>query len=189
MIPLGYLAKKVSLKPDCLKTEQVEVIYSVSGCISPDFADYIPYWKHNGYWFFDSPEIIRDLAQTEGLNLAGHQVFYYEAYEMQCLEDGTDWENFQPEASFKTDIKIPLRKTLEGFDIVSFKSENAPECSYLSCNHMAETITVNDKCLLSSFAQAKQLLEQKRFQNCEPGPCRILAVYSLPDQPEFSYSA
>ncbi len=50
MIPVGYMAKRVSKKPDWLQAAQVIDIYSVSGCVSEDFADYIDYWKHNGYW-------------------------------------------------------------------------------------------------------------------------------------------
>ena len=42
-----------------IKAERVSDIYSVSGCVSKNFADYINYWKHNGYWFFDSPRIIQ----------------------------------------------------------------------------------------------------------------------------------
>jgi hypothetical protein len=56
MIPVGYMAKRVLRKPDWLPAPQVIDIYSVSNCHSENFADYIPYWKHNGYWFFDSPE-------------------------------------------------------------------------------------------------------------------------------------
>jgi hypothetical protein len=53
MIPAGYMAKRVYKRPDWLKAPHVAEIYSVSGRISEDFADYINYWKHNGYWYFD----------------------------------------------------------------------------------------------------------------------------------------
>ncbi len=49
MIPAGYMAKRVSSKPDWLNAAQVIDIYSVSSCVSPDFADYINYWMHNGF--------------------------------------------------------------------------------------------------------------------------------------------
>ena len=57
MIPVGYMAKRVYKRPDWLQVDHVIDIFSVSGCVSEDFADYIGFWKHNGYWFFDSPEI------------------------------------------------------------------------------------------------------------------------------------
>ena len=43
MIPAGYMAKNVVSKPDWLKANGVEDLYSVSGCISKDFADYIKF--------------------------------------------------------------------------------------------------------------------------------------------------
>ena len=53
MTPVGYMAKHIASRPDWLKANEVEDIYSVSNCVSDDFADYINFWKHNGYWFFD----------------------------------------------------------------------------------------------------------------------------------------
>jgi hypothetical protein len=62
MIPIGYIAKHVSKKPDWLEAPNVIDLYSVSGCNSEDFADYINYCKHNGYWLFDSADVIQDVA-------------------------------------------------------------------------------------------------------------------------------
>ena len=70
MIPVGYMAKKVVSRPDYINVDHVTDIYSVSGCISEDFADYIIYWKHNGYWFFDSADTIESVSTTEGIDLA-----------------------------------------------------------------------------------------------------------------------
>jgi len=44
MIPVGYMAKRVSKSPDWLEAAQVIDVYSVSGCISENFADYFKYW-------------------------------------------------------------------------------------------------------------------------------------------------
>ena len=68
MISVDYMAKCVSVRPEWIKAEPVADIYSVSGCVSKDFADYINYWKHNGYWFFDSPEIILQLGQQNSID-------------------------------------------------------------------------------------------------------------------------
>ncbi len=38
MIPAGYMAKRVSKKPDWVKASQVVDIYSLSFCVSVDFA-------------------------------------------------------------------------------------------------------------------------------------------------------
>ena len=179
MIPVGYMVKSVSPKPDYLKADQVADIYSVSNCISSDFADYINYWKHNGYWLFDSPEIIREIATEHQININNLQTFFYEAYELQYDETHREWQRYTPEPSFKTKVIIPMDKQLKGFDIVSFFSGNAPECSPLSCNHMAEVLKVNHHCLLETVEEAITLLETGAFENCEPGPYRLFAVYTV----------
>ena len=178
MTPAGYIAKKVHASPAWLKAGAVTDIYSVSNCVSEAFCDFIPHWKHNGYWLFDSPALIREIAAAENIDLSGQRLFYYEVHEQQFDEVGLVWQPFVAETSFPTDVQVPAGKQLEGFDVVSFYALSAPECSPLSCNHMAESIAVNEHCLLETFAEAKQLLESGAFKNCEPGPYRIFAVYT-----------
>jgi hypothetical protein len=179
MIPVGYMAKKVSSVPEWLKTVGVIDIYSVSSCISETFVDYINYWKHNGYWFFNSAEVIESLAVAESIDLNGTTLFYYEVYEKQYHEDKKKWQKFEPENSFGTHVIEPETKKLEGFDVVSFSGGTSAECSPLSCNHMAKEIRVNRHCLLDSFDEAKSYLEKGLFKDCEPGPYRIFAVYTV----------
>jgi len=178
MTPAGYIAKKVHASPDWLKAGAITDIYSVSNCVSEAFCDFIPHWKHNGYWLFDSPALIREIAAAENIDLSGQRLFYYEVHEQQFDERRRVWEPFSAETSFPTDVQVPASKQLEGFDVVSFYALSAPECSPLSCNHLAESIAVNEHCLLETFADAKQLLESGAFKNCEPGPYRIFAVYT-----------
>ena len=35
--------------------------------MSEAFADYINYWRHNGYWLFDSPDVIGRLAEQNAI--------------------------------------------------------------------------------------------------------------------------
>ncbi|MBK8274614.1 MAG: hypothetical protein IPP12_15835 [Nitrospira sp.] len=35
----------------------------------------------NGYWLFESPDIIEQIAQEHGIELASTTMFYYEVYE------------------------------------------------------------------------------------------------------------
>lgn len=178
MIPAGYMAKRVCKSPDSsLQAAGVVDIYSVSHCISEDFADFIKYWKHNGYWLFDSPEVIRSLARDESLDLQGTSLFYYEAYEQEF--NGENWLAYSPEASFPTNVIVPSRKQLEGFDVVTFYVRTSPECSPLSCNSMAEELRTNPHCLLATFEEAEAHLQNGAFKNSEPGPYRIFAVYSV----------
>lgn len=178
MIPAGYLAKRVRKKPDWLNAEQVLDIYSISGCVSADFADYIDYWKHNGHWLFDSPETVRDIASKEDADLTETRLFYYEVFEQEF--DGRIWRAYGPLSSLPTSVVVPSEKTLEGFDIATFSRGNMAEHSPLSCNHLAAEFTANSHCLLDSFEEAKRRVGNGEFNESEPGPYRIFAVYSVP---------
>jgi len=177
MIPAGYMAKRVCKKPEWLHASHIADIYSVSGCISPHFSDYIDSWRHNGYWLFDSPEIIRSVAKERSTDLAGASLFYYEAYEKEF--DGSGWRSYGPSESIPTAVVPPPQKQLEGFDVVTFFAGNAPECSPLSCNSMAKEIPTNAHCLFSSFEEAERHVTNGAFNNSEPGPYRIFSVYSV----------
>lgn len=91
MIPAGYMAKRVVSKSDWLKAAGVEDIYSVSGCISKDFAAYINFWKHNRYWLFDSPNVIEQLAREQSFHLTGTTMFYYEVHEQEFDDAKKQW--------------------------------------------------------------------------------------------------
>jgi len=180
---MGYLFKRVAPKSDWLNAPVVERIFSLSGCISENFADYVDYWKHNGFWLFDSPAIIRELARENGISLDGLTLFYYEVYELQYESEPGEpgrWTEFEPWA-FPTAVEIPDNGALEGFDVVSFWCGNAPEHSPLSCNGLAEKIRTNRNCLLQSLEVARDALNAGRFEHSEPGPYRIIAVYTVPD--------
>ena len=178
MIPVGYMAKRVAPRPDWIEAERVKDIYSVSGCVSNHFADYISYWKHNGYWFFDTPQGISKLAQDHGIDLIGTRLFYYEAYEREFDDDLAQWVDSSPEPSFRTDVLPPSVRVLEGYDVVTFFARTSAECSPLSCNALASEVQTNQHCLLPSLERARQLLEEGKFKNTEPGPYRVFAVYS-----------
>jgi hypothetical protein len=138
MIPVGYMAKRVSKKLANYQIPAVVDVYSVSSCVSDDFADYIQFWKHNGFWLFDSPHIIREIAKENSIDLTRTSLFYYEAYELEF--DGREWRSFYSEPSIEVNIYLPPQKRLEGFDVVTFFAGNSPECSPLSCNGLAIAI-------------------------------------------------
>ncbi len=171
------MAKRVHT-PARFHADGVLDVYSVSNCINKDFADYFHYWKHNGYWLFDSPEIIHAVAHDNQIQLEGTRLFYYEVYENEF--DGKNWLPYQSNASFTTNVLLPPYKTLEGFDVVTFYAHGSPECSPLSCNGMANEIRTNEHCLLVSFEEAHAKVSAGAFEAAEPGPYRIFAVYSVP---------
>ena len=94
MRSIGYMYKRVAPRPEWLNASEVDDIYSLSGCISRDFADYINYWKHNGFWLFDSPSIIETLAVEHAISLKDSILFYYEAHEQEY--DGKAWSPYEP---------------------------------------------------------------------------------------------
>lgn len=83
MRPIGCMLKRVSSAPESLEASGVPDVYSLSSRISPDFAEYTQYWRHNGYWLFDSPSIIRALANEHSIALDGLKLFFHEAHALQ----------------------------------------------------------------------------------------------------------
>jgi hypothetical protein len=177
MIPVGYMSKKVALRPEWLRAEGVQDVCAVSGCISAPFADYIRYWKHNGYWLFNSARDIETLCAAEGIDASGTTLFYYAAYEKEYDEGLRAWRVFEPEASLPTRVEPPGKAELIGFDVVTFARGAGPECSPLSCNGLASEMAVNRHCLFDGFDEAVEALDGGRFDDCEPGPYRVFAVY------------
>src|SRR5271165_1523977 len=176
MVPAGYLAKRVAKRPGWLRAPQIEDIYSLSGCESEDFADYIDHWKHNGYWLFDSPSIIRNVAQEESVDLAATTLFYHEVHELEF--DGRAWNAFGPDPGMATTVITPANKQLEGFDVVTFWAKSSPEHSPLSCNSLAEKLHTNAHCLFESFQEAETNINDGGFTNSEPGPYRIFSIFT-----------
>jgi hypothetical protein len=179
MTPAGYMAKKVVRRPAWIEAPHVDDVYSVSGCVSEYFADYINFWKHNGYWFFDSTQAIKSLAEEQSISLGDCKLFYYEVFEEEFNDETKQWQSFKPDDGFQTSVAVPSKKRLEGYDVVTFSVHTSPECSPLSCNNLAATIATNRHCLFASFGEAKAHIEGHDFDNSEPGPFRIFAVYSI----------
>jgi hypothetical protein len=179
VIAAGYMARVIAPKPDWIKSTVAVRICSVSNCVSDDFCDYINHWKHNGYWFFNSPLDIRAIANSDPNAAKEFELHYYELYEQQYDDQRNTWVSFEPEDSFVTDVHEPSSKQLLGYDVVTYFVQTSPECSPLSCNNFAEKIQVNENCLLPTLDEARRLIESGSFQNSEPGPFRILAVYRV----------
>lgn len=175
MIPLGYMLKKVVAPPAFVSSPDVELVYSVSACVSENFADYIPQCKHNGWWFFDEPEPLCELAAPQGASET-FTLFYYECHDEQYDQSMHAWTAM---ARATARVTVTDAKVLRGYDVVTFFQQTLPECSPLSCNGLAGTLPVNRFCLLDSFEQAVALIESAAFDNFEPGPLRIIAVYTV----------
>ena len=177
MIPAGYLYKQIA-EPDGIGCSNVTKVYAVSNCISKNFTHYVPYWKHNQYWFFNTPEDMDSIILQQKIT-GEFELLFYELYEKEFDEEEQAWLEFTGEASFGYDVKLPLRKELLGFDIVNYTLGTSPQCSPLSCNLLCREVDVNEHCLLDDLARAIQLTETLNEKRAEPGPYRILAVHRV----------
>lgn len=187
MIPVGYMFKQIVPRPEWLRVEGITDLYNVAGCPTESFADYIPFWRHNGYWLFNSPAELQEVANENAIDLTGMTLFYYEAYEFEFdFSDGESpesgkWESFICNSTWSTDVQIPPEKYFAGFDVVEFVCRNAPEHSLAACvNEIASACPLNSHCLFDNFEDAKNALECGLFHEHEPGPYRIFAVYIVP---------
>lgn len=178
MIELGYMARRISCCPQWLDATNVENIYSVVNCISADFCDYIPLWKHNRYWFFDSPGLIQGIASDQSMDTAEMTLVYYRGYHLQFDANSNKWNDYGHTAGIQSSVFEPPSLQLLGYDIVTYSMQNAPECSPLSCNNVAAEVRVNRSCLVDSLEGAIDLLENGAFNHTEPGPFRIVAVHA-----------
>lgn len=180
VIPVGYILRRVATTEPSMKLGPVVDIYSVSSCISKDFAEYIRYWRHNGYWLFNRPGDMDEILAKEDLNRDLFKLLYYELYEQQFDENAKQWSAVTPpEASFVTLVERPVNATLEGFDVATWSMGSIAGCSPLSCNYLARELPVNSHCLFESFEAAMDALEAGKFANTEPGPFRIWSAYSV----------
>ena len=183
MIPVGYMAKRMPQSDAWLKHMKASLsldVYSVGTCVNDDFADYVNYWKHNGWWFFDSPSAIEEISREHAISLDDTLLFFYEAYEFE-FHDGK-WRTFSPDKDLPSgNVVPPTNKKLEGYDVVTVWPENSPaiEHSPLSCNGLANTLETNSHCLFATLERAEAAVSAGRFAGGEPGALRIFAVFSV----------
>jgi hypothetical protein len=172
------MAKRIpEERPDWLQAPDVVDVYSVSACVNESLALDIPNSLHNGYWMFDSPAAILVATKSEKIDIRGAALFFYEAHESEL--DGDNWLPISPDASYETHVQIPSTKHLEGFDVVTF-CDGPNSHSPLSCNGIAKEIRTNQHCLFQTIDEALAALTKGAFDEAEPGPYRIYAIYSVP---------
>ncbi len=179
MLPIGYMYKNISAKPEWLAAPAVEDVYSVSNCVSKHFANYINHWKHNGFWLFNAPGVMEKIAADEGVDLSSMTLFYYEAFNQEFDVYSKIWSSVEPEPSFLTDVGKPQLAVLEGYDVVAVGMHSQFACSPLSCYHVAENVKPNPHCLFDTFDQAKEVMEQGKFDTTAKGLLRIVTVFRV----------
>jgi hypothetical protein len=191
MRPAGYLVKRVVPPPSWLVSSRTHVreVCSLSTCVNDTVIDPRESWQHNGFGLANSPDLLRDLAALNDVDLTGAELFFYSAYEMELESDG--W-NFDPDAwrtrtpddtaTIADDVVTPEASHLSllGYDVVAI--EHGYFHSPLSCNSIAAEMPVNTWCLIDGFEEAKAAIDAGRFGGgCEPGAYTIFAVYRVSD--------
>lgn len=176
MIELGYMAKRIVAAPDWISVPDVTAICAVSNCISSDFADYISAWMHNRWWCFDTPQRLAEAAEKLGVSLQGCTLLYYQAYDLQYDRTTRKWSEFDSDLSVDTHVEPPCSAEVLGWDIVCYEMQSTPECSLLSCNAVAEDVSVNSWCLLDTQQSAISVIESGLLENAEPGPLRLIRI-------------
>jgi len=179
MIPAGYMLKTVKKPDGWVSKAEVIDLYSLSGCVSDTFVNSFETWKHNGFWLYDSLDVMRAIIKEQGVDASRFELFYYEVHEEQFDDETGLWEDATPDEAWPVEVIPPTAKTLQGFDVTTHFTGIHPECSPLACNDLAGELDVNAHCLFATFAEARAALENHRFKDCEPGPYRIFAVYTV----------
>lgn len=181
LIPAGYMAKRIAEGPLIAETLGLSEVWSVSECISKNFTNYIPYWKHNGYWLFNSPREIIEIAHAESLDPSELKLCYYRMFPWEFHESSRQWMPVaSPTTEFNTEVRALTGAVHLGFDVVTYSDNHSPGCSPLTCNYLANNLRANQWGLLDTFGKAKSTLEAGAFDNSEPGPFRIIEVSTLP---------
>lgn len=200
MIPLGYMYKSVGPLIRTDLPDNVVDFHTLGQCpgnSTEDFADYINFWKHNSYWLFNSPQTIQEVAAANDIALTAMTCFYYEANELEfdfaddadlkvtqtgsiiSPEDTGRWTTWRGDDGFETNIQLPVKKLLSGYDVVEYCMGTSHECSLIACSDLLHKWKLNSHGLFATFDGAKSAVETGLFHDHEPGPYRIIAVYTL----------
>jgi hypothetical protein len=175
---VGFLAKRVVRRPDWLDNPIVREICSVSECISEGAPDRIDSWTHNKLGLYDTPDLARKVIPAE--QAASYELFSYRLYPIAF-----DVGGMSPDEELTGDLPEPdlAGWSLVGYDLVGRSERSYFECSPLSCNHFAESCSVNAFCLIDDLAQAIQTglaFGDYHRSGVEPGPYYLVEVLREP---------
>lgn len=174
MIPAGYMLKHTAPPPGF---GDLAAIHSVSGCIAPLFSgEHFTHWRHNGFWLYDDPATLDEIAAAEGIGTDGLTLFYYEVHPEEFDAAAGRWRPLPPPEP-RPRVSIPTSPRLRGYDVVGFSTGAMPECSPLTCNGLWAQVPVNPSGLFATLSEARSALEAGFFRHAEPGPYRVFAVH------------
>ena len=175
MIPAGFNAKIIKPREAWLGNSSVTQILSVSGCISKDAVDFTTTLRLGNQWLlYNSDEALDEAIAGESVDASRLRRFFYDMHDQEF--DEGKWVQLK---DMPTQVVKPKGGySLKGFDVVCFSAGADPECSPLSCNALAETIEVNQFCLLETSEYALRVAQEIDHDGeYEPGPYRVMSVW------------
>jgi hypothetical protein len=189
---LGYLAKRVVVRPRWLDVPAVEGVCSVSECISKGAERDYQSWRFNASGFYDSPALAAADIKSDPDQ---YTQFAYELFPLEFKAGGTHSIPVA-EILLSDPALLPTGPGAAyrflGYDAVSgrravpARDGFAPcmagfDCSPLSCNSEAGNHAVNAYCLLNAWDAAIEAATGFSREEPEPGPYYLFGVYATGD--------
>ena len=158
----------------------VEVVCSVSDCLTERPAGWVDRWDFNRAHCYDSEAAA--LATIPPGEEERYACFAYWLVPCVLGDDGKP-ERVDPDDVFAAGLRsLPAQPGTDrgyerlGYDVVSVGSSEGFECSPLSCNGMAGEITVNRYCLLDDVEHALRVARRFDEEQPEPGDYFVVEV-------------
>lgn len=175
---LGFLAKKVVLRPEWLKCPSVEAVCSVSECISAGPEDRLLRWTHNAAGLYDSEALALEVVAPD--ERSGFTLFAYRVHPLRFDEEQPTeaWDPRSPSADLPPTPDLSAYELI-GLDLVGRSSSDFFECSPLSCNGMAGEVAVNRWCLVDELERAIEVGRWFGRKDChvEPAAYHLVEVW------------
>ena len=170
---IGYFPKQGGIPADwSTAATNVTEVCSVSGCVNPAPEDWVGHWRHNEFGFYNTPGDAWSIVPAQA---TGFRLFAYRLLPIRYLHARAEpIEIAPPVVEPLADGFVSL-----GFDVVNKTLTPFFECSPLSCNILAQKFSVNQFCLFDEFETAYSAVDAGAFNDSEPGPYWILAVYAI----------
>jgi hypothetical protein len=175
LVPIGYFPKEIAAcHAAALGACGVKWVRSVSCCISPGPANWLTTYTYNDWWAYAT-------IATAWTAVPTGERSAYEVLAYRVLP--SKWDKGRRFAVAIPDLgveKLPADFEAIGFDVVSMEWEEMRIAGFghspLSCNYMAQTIEVNEHCLLDSLERAVEAAMEFSTAQPEPGPYYVLEV-------------
>ena len=169
---IGFGLRDTRPPPGWSGPPHVTSVCSVSECVNSAPEGWLDKWRHNDFGFFDTPALA--LSVTD--HPAAFQLYAYRLLDVAFAKGG---DGVLGLTGFPAEPPVPGSRVI-GYDVVSGSVSVGFECSPLSCNHMADEVSVNEFCLIPDLDAAIHLARRFAAEEPEPGPYVVIEVSAVP---------